>query len=490
MSIASDISDLKDLSDGVVANKVSRFAYTEQAYTDNNADGVTVYDVNNDQNIPVGTASVMKVNQTVIEKGWRARASSITRMLMNHFLGRTSYNLNKVNDWFNDLLVSISSYLGTADGIATLDSNGRLIQQSPVGSPYVPMTRAFLGAVFGRYVGRAWKTVDGFLGTVRLIYYANGLWLVNRYEGKTYKMYWSEDCNSFTLISDLPNLNCVYCSGSFWVGGSGSSTSGCMWWSEDGKNWTQGIQLSELAEGMAPESIYYANGLWVCGTNKGIILSTDGKNWRRSTGMTTGLVEHVYYANGLWVCMPYEKSIWWSTDGDTWTQGTGINSSYLVNTVFYAEGIWVCGTEYNGVWWSTNGKAWTQGTGYTNMVYVVTYANGVWVLGTGIGDKGAWYSTDGKAWTQCNGLGNPWDVTDIRYANETWVSVGNYIWWSDDGKNWFRIPISSAGAYGILAQGHGVWLCNGGTGLVKADIDTAIEAGLIDLGADIPIVNS
>lgn len=132
MGIATDLADLKELSDGVVANKVSRFAYTEQAYINNEVNGVIDYDVNRGRNIPVGTASVMKVNQTVIEKGYRARGSSITRMLLNHFLGRLSYNVNKVNDWFNTLLLNLSASLGTPNGIATLDGNTTLpVSQVP-----------------------------------------------------------------------------------------------------------------------------------------------------------------------------------------------------------------------------------------------------------------------------------------------------------------------------------------------------------------------
>lgn len=126
MGIASDLNGIKTVSDTLTNNKVSRFAYTQEAYTANHANGTASYAPNQDNNIPLGTASNMKVNQTVIELGWRARASSITRMLMNHFLGRISYNLNKANDMINELLTKLIANLGTADGIATLDSNGRI----------------------------------------------------------------------------------------------------------------------------------------------------------------------------------------------------------------------------------------------------------------------------------------------------------------------------------------------------------------------------
>lgn len=125
-TLQEDLTSIDTLEDKVVKNKVARFAYTEEAYSKDLVDGVVEYDVNKDQNIPVGTASVMKVNETVLNKGYRAQASSITRMLMNHFLGRISYNLNKVNDVVSSFIKTVKSYLGSANGIATLDEAGRI----------------------------------------------------------------------------------------------------------------------------------------------------------------------------------------------------------------------------------------------------------------------------------------------------------------------------------------------------------------------------
>ena len=140
-TLKEEIEAIKSLQDDIVKNKVANFAYTDEAYTKNNANGVEIYDVNQSQNIPVPDPDVLKVNPTVLTKGYRAQASSVTRMLMNHFFGRTSYNLNKVNDFFLSLLTKLSAYLGEANGIATLDSNVKvpveqlqnIIDDSPVG---------------------------------------------------------------------------------------------------------------------------------------------------------------------------------------------------------------------------------------------------------------------------------------------------------------------------------------------------------------------
>lgn len=125
-TLSEDLVAIKQVEDTLTPNKVATFAYTEQAYQDNDADGVTVYNVDNPQNIPVATPAVLAVNETILAKGWRSQASSIPRMLLNHFLGRCSYNLNKIVDIMDSLLVTLTAHLGTADGIATLDSTGKL----------------------------------------------------------------------------------------------------------------------------------------------------------------------------------------------------------------------------------------------------------------------------------------------------------------------------------------------------------------------------
>ena len=124
--IKEKLDEIKAIEDKLTLNKVARFAYTEEAYETNDANGVSDYDVNRQQNIPVANSDILKVNETVLAKGFRSQASSITRMLMNHFLGRISYNLNKLNDNMSDLLSGLSDSLGKPEGIATLDGDGRI----------------------------------------------------------------------------------------------------------------------------------------------------------------------------------------------------------------------------------------------------------------------------------------------------------------------------------------------------------------------------
>lgn len=91
--------------------KVAPFAYTQTAYDANTYEGVDSYAYAQEQNIPNGTATTLATNATVLNKGIRAQASSLSRMLVNHFFGRTSYNLNKIHDFFKTFLESYKTHL-------------------------------------------------------------------------------------------------------------------------------------------------------------------------------------------------------------------------------------------------------------------------------------------------------------------------------------------------------------------------------------------
>lgn len=125
-SLLEELNKNKAIEDAVQPNKMSKFAYTEKAYEDNTAAGVDSFDFEAEQNIPSDKLTVLQTNETVILKGFRAQASSVTRQLLNHFFGRASYNLNKVHDVVKGVLDAFVNYIGKANGVATLDENGRI----------------------------------------------------------------------------------------------------------------------------------------------------------------------------------------------------------------------------------------------------------------------------------------------------------------------------------------------------------------------------
>lgn len=132
--IADDLNSIKgDVGDLRGNNQVARFAYTQDAYTNDEAAGRASFDINENNNIPTKDATALNTNATVLDRGFQTQASSITRQLQNHFYGRVSYNLNKIVDRVWQTLGTLSAAMGRSDSaagdvtrIATLDTNGRL----------------------------------------------------------------------------------------------------------------------------------------------------------------------------------------------------------------------------------------------------------------------------------------------------------------------------------------------------------------------------
>lgn len=464
MGIASDLTALKTLSDGVVANKVSRFAYTEQAYIDNEVNGVIDYDVNRGRNIPVGTASVMKVNQTVIEKGWRARASSITRMLMNHFLGRISYNLNKVNDWFNTLLANLSASLGTVNGIATLDENGKVPATQLVESDVPASESTAIFTANGAY--------DFFGNTVD-----SRTWLARVFGTRLLKaIKKSEGITEGTQIGSLCHADNLWVAGSIGISQTGAKRG--IWWSEDNcRTWSFGAHnTSTHLDMVVVRRILHENGLWVAtvdtdnsfytGMEIGLWWSEDGKTWNTCTGLPSengyGGSDGLCYANGLWVAGTANKGVWWSEDGKNWTQGTGfiIGSAYpRVYDIKYNNGLWVLGSLSNqGLWWSEDGKNWTQVSVSTSYVNCVEYLNGMWLAGC---HKSIFWSTNGKDWTKTTTSSlDDVNVECFTFANGLFLAgtTSNGVYRSDNGKTWHTTSTTFSVIRRCLTYANGLYV--------------------------------
>lgn len=127
MALISDLTALKNKINTLRGNNsVVNFSYTPEAYSTDDANGVEVFDPTAENNIPVKTNTVINLNPFVVNKGFRDQASSFPRMFINHFFGRVSYNLNKTVDVIYSLISTLESFIGQANGLASLDSNGRV----------------------------------------------------------------------------------------------------------------------------------------------------------------------------------------------------------------------------------------------------------------------------------------------------------------------------------------------------------------------------
>jgi hypothetical protein len=102
MSSQSDLRLIMNIITKLDANRAARFAYTQAAYDMDAIDGVDLFDINAQNNIP--KAIHTDYSDTVLDKGLQAQGASITRSGWNHFIGRLSMNLNKHVQKFKELL--------------------------------------------------------------------------------------------------------------------------------------------------------------------------------------------------------------------------------------------------------------------------------------------------------------------------------------------------------------------------------------------------
>lgn len=463
-TINEDLTAIQTIETGLTSNKVANFAYTDYAYEHDDVNGVPSYNPNNEQNIPVGTTEAMKVNSTVLTQGWRAQASAITRMLMNHFLGRISYNLNKVNDNMASLLSTLLSHIGSANGVASLGSNGRVpFEQLPEGamsfegywnaSTNTPeLSDSAEGNVKGQYYnvsvsgtqdlgsgsitylagdslvfdGTIWKKISG--GAVRSVNNVapditgnvdiNGSnirvsgtdsTLLSKFHLKDVFAHIAGRAWKRATVSGLTNINVTYerfnCfANGMWVL---SATNG-IYYSFDGISW----ELSNITTG-SRNPVMYKNGVWVCGIG---YYSTDGRNWL-STGESTssGTISSMCFGNGKWVAVSSTgDKIFYSTDGITWNSvsipsATTTYTDPTVSNIIYANNMFIAtrstsSSAYEGYYYSVDAISWA----YTNPVsknLVITYNESVqrWIGVDGINTGlSSYYSTDGLTWTAMN----------------------------------------------------------------------------------------
>ena len=424
-TLNEDLASIKEVEDKITANKVANFAYTDKAYTDNDANGVIEYDVSKEQNIPSSDASILKVNETVLQKGYRAQASSVTRMLLNHFFGRVSYNLNKVNDCVSNLVATLGSHLGKANGIATLDNDGHIpysqLPESAVeykgnwnantNTPQLVDGTGNLGDLYIVSVAGRRDLGSGevnYLAGDRIIYNQNNIW--EKLSGGSVR----------SVEKYLPDA-----SGNIALP-VGIYTKGLV------KQSDPLIKFNEYSKIGRDDilSVTYGNGMFVAvGKSGSIVTSTDGITWTKQTSPVSSTLIAVTYGNGMFVAVGESGSIVTSTDGITWTKQT-LKDRSILNAVTYGNGMFVAVGENNLSVRSTDGITWTSSSTPDRILKSITYGNGMFVA---VGyTRGIATSTDGKTWTSQTSPVST-DFKSVTYGNGMFVAVGesgnivNYI---------------------------------------------------------------
>lgn len=500
MSIQSDLTDIKTRSQGLKDNQVTNLAYDQTAYNNNSVASPDHYDWAQHNNIPPQTIADMKMTSQQIEKGFRLRFPILNKYFFNAFFGRVSYNLNKLNDFFYSAVDALINALGTPNGLAILDSNGRLpasqatetlmsLKGAWSASTNTPhLSDAMSGAVKGdMYICNDTGTVTfgtgntvSFLPDDRVVYDGSKWcrWSAGNVRRVCELLPDGNGNIDLTQQSDIYKVlnkkiigelfywgigrKWVQCTGGetfqfssvkydngLWVAGGMGNTSGeGLWWSEDGKTWTRTSTTD--AQTLVVRGLLYAEGIWTACTSNGLWWSEDGKAWTRSPETVGAVSWSADYGNGLWVACDNRNNggLWWSENGKDWTHVAGIGFYY----VKYANGMWIAITG-GGVCYSTTGKDFT--TVISTASYYSTYANGMWVACT---VSGIYWSTDGIGWTKGTG-GDTTTFTMVSYANGLWVAgtVGAGIFTSTDGKNWTQKVVSSD-TFCAVKYANSIWL--------------------------------
>jgi len=94
MAAQNDVHQIQNIVEALDRNPVARFAYSQRAFDENDIDGVESFSQSAEQTIP--KAANVEYNQTILDKGIRTQGASTPRSVWNHYLGRLSYNLNKL----------------------------------------------------------------------------------------------------------------------------------------------------------------------------------------------------------------------------------------------------------------------------------------------------------------------------------------------------------------------------------------------------------
>jgi hypothetical protein len=102
MSSQDDVRLIENILIKLKDNPAARFAYTQDAFDNDLIDGVEAFDASADQNIPA--LDKTDYYSLVLDKGVRAQGASIPRMGWNHFIGRLSYNTNKLVQKFTEFI--------------------------------------------------------------------------------------------------------------------------------------------------------------------------------------------------------------------------------------------------------------------------------------------------------------------------------------------------------------------------------------------------
>ena len=211
----------------------------------------------------------------------------------------------------------------------------------------------------------AWTTVNSNLTSASELAYGNGVWVAANSSGDVQI---STDAIAWTTAASIPTTSPILSYGnSVWT--AVSRTNSTIYYSTDLLSWTTtGVFDKNVIS--IPNKMKYANGVWVAGSDDGLLLkTTDGNSWSPvALPLSPSAIRSIVYQDNKWAVAVNSSFssgyVAYSTDTITWTSSNTISG--LPRALSYLDGSWILGVQSsssNQIFSSTNGISWTTTNG-------------------------------------------------------------------------------------------------------------------------------
>ena len=306
------------------------------------------------------------------------------------------------------------------DAIKMVDTNGDT-------AAYVPITSALTAATPGTIDG-AWASATPPENIrYRSATYGNGKFVAVA-DGGTRRVAYSDDGINWDPADaavDIQWQGITFGDGKFVAVGKDGSNGGM--YSTDGIDWTP-TTMPFMLQSADWYNVVYGGDKFVAVSNKvnyPVAYSDDGITWRVDAiaGPGSNKFRGIAYGNGKFVICGDPK-IFSSTDGINWKPSSGVSTNNW-QSVAYGNGKFVAVAD-TAITYSTDGVNWTNppfSSDFRQSWFGVTYGDGKFVAVSVDGSPSqSMYSTDGITWTKVTTQSSSW--YELVYGGDKFVAVG------------------------------------------------------------------
>ena len=262
-----------------------------------------------------------------------------------------------------------------------------------------------------------------------------------------------------------------------------NNTKGMIMKSTDGRLWEEIFTNGEAT----CISAAYGKGKLVVVGDQQILVTTDGKEWKRITSTVNhqffGGFEDVCFGNGLFVAVGTQSLLVFSKDGENWVSYPGQTidpdtrsaSTHLYGVDFIEGKFYVTGNrnrvmilvpdEKDGIYIEKN----INQDPITSRLNEMAYGNSKFIA---VGTKQDYISTNGQEW---NINAPEWQNWGIVYSGEKFVKVCGFgrIFTSPTGESntWKEVEQVSRTMFWDVAYGNGTYVVTGKDGILYTSSD-------------------